>query len=95
MAKCPKCSNIIPPYGFPFNGNWMSIICHKCKSKLSIRVKDFYKWYLLPFLMLFSVGLLLLKYSSINPIALGGITTFLSFYFYSTVGWEHTRLETI
>ena len=95
MANCPKCNAPITPYGFPFNGNWASIICHKCKIRLSIRVKDFYKWYLLPFVALSLAGLVLLGYSLINPVALGVLVTLLSAYFYFTVGWQHTRLETI
>jgi len=92
MAKCPKCDHSIPPYGYPFNGKWSVIICHSCKARLSIQVKDFYKWYLTPFGALSLSGLLLLKYALIDPIVLAMLVTVLSFYFYVTVGWQHTHL---
>lgn len=95
MARCPKCNTNIPPYGFPFNGKWTSIICHNCKTKLYIRIKDFYNWYLLPFLALSLLGLVILKYYLINPLILGISITLLSTFFFFKVGWQHTRLQVI
>lgn len=93
MAVCPQCRKPVSPLVLLLDISWTTIHCRNCKSKLYIRGKDFFIWYLPLVVIFFLLGLLIIKKTNIKSSTLGIIVTLLSACGYFIFGWYFTRLE--
>ncbi|MFA5090733.1 MAG: hypothetical protein WC510_06900 [Candidatus Omnitrophota bacterium] len=93
MAKCPKCRKDISPYEFFCNGGWSFIRCTQCNSKLLVKDRDFYAWFLSFFILLFIGGIILIKYFNFRPNLIGSLTIMATLCCYFSLGWRFTTLE--
>lgn len=93
MAKCPQCNKLVWHVGILFNTGWRTIPCNNCGSRLYIRGRDFFIWYLPSVLIFFVVGLRIIKNTNIKASILGLALTALSAAVYFILGWFFTKLE--